>query len=335
MSEAGRILLAELLERSHCGDYLRRSRSLSGLVVLNYHRIGSAASSPFDHGLWSATEEDFDQQIAFLKSNFDVISPADLEEAVKYPTNRTVLITFDDGYADNYTAAFSSLRRHQLPALFFLSTGFLDSPRISWWDEIAWMLRTTSRASIDASPWNLPVVNVDRANPESAIRRFLRLYKQLPGEQSASLLDFLAEVTGVGRATPELAQGMWMTWDMVREMHASGMSIGGHTVNHPILARLSAEEQHFEITRSCQRIAEELSSPPEFFSYPVGGTTAFNADTFAALDAANIRFAFTYGFGGYVRPSNLPYEIPRLPVESDLNLNRFRALATLPGLFSS
>ncbi len=125
-----------------------------------------------------------------------------------------------------------------------------------------------------------------------------------------------------------------MNWDMVREMHSGGMTIGGHTINHPILSRLSAEQQYFEITESCRRIAQELSTPPDVFSYPVGGTTAFNADTFTALQAANIRWAFTYGFGGYVRPSNLPYEIPRLPVESDLTLTRFRALATLPSLFT-
>lgn len=335
MSETGRNLLAELLERSHYGDYLRRSRTLSGLVVLNYHRIGSASGSPFDHGLWSATEEEFDQQLTFLKSNFDVIGPDEIEGAVRSPSSRTVLITFDDGYTDNYTSAFSVLQRHRLPAIFFLSTGFLDQPRLSWWDEIAWMIRTTAMAWIDVSPWNLGPVTIDQSNPESAIRRLLRLYKQLPGEQSESLLNYLAEETDVGRATSDFASGMWMTWEMVREMHEAGMAIGAHTVHHPILARLSAEGQRFEISESCRRVAEELSTPTTLFSYPVGGASAFDPHTFTALQEAGVRYAFTYGFGGYVRGSNLPYEIPRLPVESDLNLTRFRALATLPGLFSA
>lgn len=335
MSETGRVILAELLERSRYGAFLRRSHSLSGLIVLNYHRIGLAQNSLLDHGLWSASEDEFDSQLDFLKSNFDVIAPDDIPDAVHRPKQRTVLITFDDGYADNYSSAFSLLRRHRLPAVFFLSTGFLDRPRLSWWDEVAWMIRTTSKTSIDATPWNLGTIPIDQADPETAIRRFLRLYKQLPGDRANSLVEFLAEAADVGRAPSSHSEGMWMTWDMVREMHAAGMFIGGHTVDHPILARLTPEQQQFEITESCRRVAEELSTPTTLFSYPVGGSTAYDSHTFDALKLAGVRWAFTYGFGGFVRATNLPYEIPRLPIESDLNLTRFRALATLPGLFAS
>lgn len=334
MSESGRMLLADLLERTRYGSYLRRAHALSGLVVLNYHRIGTASESLFDHGLWSATEEDFHEQLLFLKENFDVITPVDLPDALRSSGQRSVMITFDDGYADNYSSAFTILRQHRVPAVFFLSTGFLDHPRLSWWDEIAWMVRTSKQTRIPLEAWGSSSVTIDVKQPESAIRRILRVYKQLPTERTESLLEHLAQATGAGRATKALADGMWMTWDMVREMHLAGMTIGGHTIHHPILAQLPPPQQQEEISGSCRRIASEIDAPVETFSFPVGGPTAYNEATLQALEAAGIRWAFTYGFGGYVRDSHLPYQIPRLPIESDLSLMRFRALTTLPGLFS-
>ncbi|MCA9055430.1 MAG: polysaccharide deacetylase family protein [Planctomycetaceae bacterium] len=328
-------LLATALSYSGTNRVLRTVGSWRGLIVLNYHRIGLPAGSLFDQGVYSATIESFAEQLQCIAQHCDVIGVRDLERALLDPNGSYALITFDDGYRDNYEAAFPVLQSLRLPAVFFLTSGFLDDGLLAWWDEIAWMVRMSPRSEIVENRWTNTAVPFDLPEREQAVRTLLATFKQLPWTETKPFLDFLADATGSGRCPHETAAAVWMTWDMVREMHASGMSIGGHTVNHPILARLSAEQQHFEITHSCQRIAEELSFPPEFFSYPVGGTTAFNADTFAALQAANIRFAFTYGFGGYVRPSNLPYEIPRLPVESDLNLNRFRALATLPGLFSS
>ena len=117
----------------------------TGLVGLNYLRIGDGRQSPFDRGLWSATAEAFDEQLAWIKKNYDVVSPADLPAA---KSGRRVIITFDDGYRDNYTAAFPVLQRHGLPATFFVATGFIDEPRLPWWDEIAWMVRSSKRTGL-------------------------------------------------------------------------------------------------------------------------------------------------------------------------------------------
>lgn len=101
----------------------------TGVVGLNYHRIGDGRRSVFDRGLWSATPEDFDVQVGYLKKNFDVVSPTDLAHVADTRRGRHVIITFDDGYRDNYTAAFPVLRAHHVAATFFIATGYIDTPR--------------------------------------------------------------------------------------------------------------------------------------------------------------------------------------------------------------
>jgi len=89
------------------------------LMVLTYHRIGDAAETPYDSGTVSASAEQFDAQITYLKQCFHIIG---LEEACNIvagrqaPAGPSILITFDDGYRDNYTLAFQILRSHNVPA---------------------------------------------------------------------------------------------------------------------------------------------------------------------------------------------------------------------------
>ncbi|MFO0891132.1 MAG: polysaccharide deacetylase family protein [Isosphaeraceae bacterium] len=327
-------LLAGLMARSGMHHVCRKLVRWSGVLTLNYHRIGQGASSLFDRELWSADPEGFDAQVRCLKANYDVVSPDDLPELVHKGRGRAALITFDDGYADNYHAAFPILRRHGVKATFFVSTGFLDDPRVSWWDEIAWMIRTSDRAGIDVRPWIPEPVAFDGPDRAGAIRTLLRAYFRTPSKCSEGFLDVVGESTGTGRCPRSMASETWMTWDMVREMRSAGMTIGGHTVTHPVLARMPREGQWREISRCGERLAAELGQPMLDFSYPVGRDGAFNDETRQCLRLANVRHAFTF-HGGFRQFEDWDdYDIPRVPVESNINLDRFRAMLSLPMVFS-
>ena len=105
-----RELLARTLDVTGCGRLLRTTRSWNGVLILNYHRIGEPDDSPFDRNLWSASAEDFDRQLLFLSQNFDVIGLGDLEHSLSQPRGRFVMVTFDDGYRDNFSEAFPILK---------------------------------------------------------------------------------------------------------------------------------------------------------------------------------------------------------------------------------
>jgi peptidoglycan/xylan/chitin deacetylase (PgdA/CDA1 family) len=324
---------AQLLSVSGVGTLLRRLGRWPGALVLAYHRIGDASSSPYDRASFSATAEEFDAQLAVLAREADVIGAGDVRDTLGR-RGRHVAITFDDGYRDAYEAAYPLLRAHRLTATFFLSTGFLDEPRLAWWDEISWMVRASPRRTLPAGGWLSKPLNYDEPGRVETVRTLLDRYKSLPGDRTGAFLDFLAEATSSGRPPSGASDDLWMDWDMVREMLAGGMSVGGHSVTHPVLARLPRREQADEIRGCAERIATEARAPMRLFSYPVGLAAAFNADTRACLREAGVELAFSlYGSAGRLRSAD-PLDVPRTSVGPGATLDAFAALLTLPGRFA-
>ena len=182
----------------------------SGVLVLNYHRVGNGDESPFDRGLWSADAEAFAEQIQFCKSQLDVITPDDIPRVLAHGRGRYALITFDDGYRDNYETAFPILKAEGVPATFFVATGFVDVPRVPWWDEIAWMVRTSPQDRVVLSGWVPAPVSFDEPDREGAVRTLLRAYKAMPAESNDRYLDAVAEATRSGRCGTDVGLGLWM-----------------------------------------------------------------------------------------------------------------------------
>ena len=314
-------------------NWLARKLQLwNGLLVLNYHRIGEPGGSLFDPGLWSASADEFDWQLKFLKSNFDVIGPSELNAALNDRAARCVLITFDDGYRDNFDVAFPILKSHGLTATWFITSGFIDDKFLAWWDEISWMVRTTDQKSCDLPNWLRE--SVDLTNSSVALKRLLYVYKRLTFADTQTFLNDLGTAAQTGRAPCETAADLWMTWDMLREMLAAGMTIGGHSVTHPILSSLDTQQQHEEISTCRQRLEEQLNVPIETFSYPVGRQFAVNSEVISSVKQAGFRFAFSH-YGGYWNHDNQGFfDIPRVPVERFMNHNAFKSIVSLPQFFS-
>lgn len=327
-------LLAHALDLTGCGRMLRATSSWEGLLVMNYHRIGNRHQSLLDRNLWSATDEDFDAQMAMITREFDVIGLNDLDAVFTYRRGRFVMVTFDDGYLDNFTNAFPILKKYGVPATFFITTGFLDVPMVPWWDEIAWMVRTSPLDGLDVNPWTTTPVPFDEPHREAAIGRLLAIYKRLSGSLTNDYLAFLGEALRSGRCPHQIADELWMKWDMIREMKAAGMSFGGHTVTHPVLANLPADEQDQEIGECRKRLIAELGEPIDAFSYPVGGRNSYNEATRTSVVRHGFRFVFNYQ-GGFCRHGHKDrLAIPRTAIETDVDSSMFRALTTLPQLFA-
>lgn len=329
-----REILAGVLQHSGAGRLLARTPAWRGLLVLNYHRIGVPGETCFDPGLFSASEEQFADQVRFLIRNFDVVRVGDLPRVLAGEQGRFAMITFDDGYLDNYEVAFPILRAYGATALFFLATGFLDEGGIAWWDEINWMVRCSTRRQLVLERWFEAPLNLEQNARTATIGRLLSRYKSLPGQQTRRFLDDLAGACGAGRCPPSAATNLWMTWDHVREMHAHGMQFGGHTVSHPVLSRVSADEELFEVVECKLRIEAELGGPVTAFSYPVGQPDSYDVRTKSCLDDAGYEYAFSY-HGGYNRaPVEDPFELARVAVESHTSTRMFRSIVSLPQLFA-
>jgi peptidoglycan/xylan/chitin deacetylase (PgdA/CDA1 family) len=322
--------VARLIERSHVGAMLRRTGAWRGLLVLTYHRIGDSTGSPFDRNVWTTTAEGFDAQVAFLARNTDIVSPEDVP-SLKAKPGRYALLTFDDGYRDNHDVALPILRRHGATATFFLSTGFLDDPRVPWWDEVAWMVRTSERGGVTTPESG--AVRFDDPHRIGAVTTLIDTCKLMPGTEVEGWLERLGEATGTGRARPEVWPDQWMTWDHARAMLAAGMSIGGHTIDHPILARLDPEAQRAQIEGCRARLRDELGIPMRWFSYPNGDPGSYDATTRAALEDAGVELSFTFEGSRPSLEALDPYAVTRSTVTPMTSPALLAGMVTLPKLF--
>jgi peptidoglycan/xylan/chitin deacetylase (PgdA/CDA1 family) len=322
---------AMLMRRSGAGALLRRLPTWNGVLTLCYHRIGSRGSSTWERTIWDATLDELDRQLALLGRHAELLTPADALALDCVPRGRHVLLTFDDGYREWATDVLPVLRARGAQAAFFLATGYIDRPRAPWWYEVPWMVRHAARGDLPAGEWLGSPLELGDA--DGATDALLGAYKRLPGDRAEPFLDWVAEAGGSGRCDPAAVRDDWLTWDMVRELRDAGMEIGGHTVDHPVLARLTPAEQKCQVADCARRIEQEVGRPMRMFSYPVGLPDSYDRHTRKALEAAGVELAFCYD-GGYLRAGE-PFDALAVPrVTGGMEPPIFGSALALPQLFA-
>jgi peptidoglycan/xylan/chitin deacetylase (PgdA/CDA1 family) len=287
------------------------------LIVLNYHRIGDKTATEYDSGLFSCTAEEFDWQISFLKARFRTIT---LDELLALISGRTslrephVMVTFDDGYLDNYQLAYPILRRHDVQGVFFLPTAFAGTNRIPWWDEIAYIVKHAQRTRIRLEYPQACDFDLDADGVPASIMHILRLYKQPEMRDAGRFVEQLEHACDSQRPGNHAGR-CFLDWSEAREMLSGGMAFGSHSHSHEILSKLSPERQVEELTMSRDILESQLGCSIEAVAYPVGARDTFNSETLDALRKANYRAAFSF-YTGFNRAGTLvPFDIRRCGVD--------------------
>lgn len=322
-----RTLLGTMLDAA--GVTSLRWRALpAGVYCFNFHRVGNDDHAEFHPNLFSCTGARFAELLGFLRENFDVIGVDRLIEMVdsgEAPTRRHALITFDDGYADNYRIAYPLLREFGCPAGFFLPTEFVGSRDAPWWDRIAWCVSNMREGGPLRVPGLDAPVNVRGDDLEGSIRRVLRAVKDNPDVPMQDKVDAIeAQVP-----CPRLGGGdrpLFMSWDEVREMSRGGMWFGSHTRSHRILSHLSGDEQRVELGESKRILEAELGVPVLSVAYPVGGLQHYTAETRQIVEACGYRVAFNYVSGVNRRPAGHRFDLHRIEVSGNPSANTLRRL---------
>jgi peptidoglycan/xylan/chitin deacetylase (PgdA/CDA1 family) len=290
------------------------------LVVLNYHRLGNADETPYDSGVFSATAEQFESQIVYFKRRFQMVT---LEEVFAMiggdvPHGTSVLITFDDGYLDNYTLAFPILRAQGVQGVFFLPTAFIGTGKLPWWDVIAYIVKQSAKERIHLEYPGPANFELKADGGKRVSMQILRLFTQLAvndPERFIAELERACEVTrpkgGVDRC--------FLDWHEARNMQEHGMAFGSHTHSHEILTRLSPESQREEARLSREILERELNQKIDILAYPVGLKHCFSAKTVNALEQTGYRAAFSF-YGGSNLPGKIqPFDIRRYGIADQSN----------------
>lgn len=204
-------------------------------------------------------------------------------------------LTFDDGYADNLTVAAPLLLENRLSCTFFIATGYLDGGRM-WNDAIIESIRRTSLQQLDMRGLGLSVdrLNLDGvAARRSAIDRVIAHVKYQEPSARESLVRKMTE-----RAEVVVPSGLMMTSTQVKALHTSGFAVGGHTVSHPILARVSKAMARDEIERGKQQLEQIVDCEVSLFAYPNGKPTLdYGTDAVNLVREAGFRAAVSTAWG--------------------------------------
>jgi peptidoglycan/xylan/chitin deacetylase (PgdA/CDA1 family) len=260
----------------------------------------------------------------------------DLDEVRAYARNPSllrqcvVLVSFDDGYRDNIDVALPILKSHGLRAAFFLPTAFVDTTRLAWWDQIAFMVRQSSRDSIAFHYPREIVFRVKELGKESTIQRILGVYKHKDTKDPVRFLRNVEEACGVDLPS-SAPERLFMDWSDAMLLVRAGMGLGSHTHTHEILAKCNASHQLQELCTSRDLLREKVGVTPVALAYPVGSQASFSATTQACLREAGYEFAFSY-YGGVNPPDAIvPFDLKRLSLDRTESLSEYRFRTAFAG----
>lgn len=250
---------------------LRRAGSLLSpaghrgrLSILIFHQVLAHPDPMRPEALDAAR---FQQQLHVLSQYYRTLPLAEAIDCLRRNTlpARAASITFDDGYADNVDVALPLLQRLGLHATFFIATGFLDGGCM-WNDRLIEAVRVAPGSRLDLRNVGLGVHAIGNVQERRlAATTLVDALKYLePGERSTKVVE-ISENCGV-RSAPRLM----MTRAQLKELDAAGMDIGGHTVSHPILAKLDREAARAEIAQGKEEIEGLVRRRIGLFAYPNG-----------------------------------------------------------------
>ncbi len=266
------------------------------LLVLCYHAVvpNEMAIHPLIYGN-AVTVTEFNRQMEVLIRYFQPISATALGDWMGGKANtgrKSVLITFDDGYQNNITHALPVLKRLGIPALLFVTTGYLGGSRLLWPDEIYARVLYWPQRSCPMPPpepdRHISSVPRERAALAASVRERC---KRIRHEEAVAYLNRIREYDSSDFEN-KVELFRFLSWEEIRELRANGFEIGSHTVEHPILTQIPSNRLTRELEESKRVIEENLDCRCPYFAYPNGGSDDISATVLAAVTEAGYNFAF-------------------------------------------
>jgi peptidoglycan/xylan/chitin deacetylase (PgdA/CDA1 family) len=315
---------ASFLALNHLGiDKAFRRITARKARILTYH--GVVKKSPRVFNWQQIPENAFIQQMVYLKRNFRVIPlPTLLDELFRLNriVPRSLAITFDDGYENNFSVAYPILTSLKLPATFFISTSFIGNDRVSlWFDTLYDAIIGYSEKTLDLSFIALGKLDTaSSASKSDSLHCVIKNLKAMSDQDRQSRLDDILNRLG-WTGNPATFPGM--SWKQLMNLAADPMiTIGGHGHRHAILIKLSKDAAWQDIIANKRHLETNLNRKIDLFSYPNGDSNKHIIDS---LKRAGFSYAVTTK-EGFV--SSNPYLIERMTVRNPSTIDNYRLLVS-------
>lgn len=318
-----------LVRRLAAGAYAFAPGYLRGLdgnvVILTYHRVVSQQElnqECIQSGMY-VTAEVFAAHMQFLKRHFTILSLAELLAMWAKPQwderKRYCVVTFDDGWLDNYMYAFPILKASQVPATIFLPTAYIGTDMWFWPERIGWLCQRTSQYRVEEQsrvwsvlrikhPWCLRLgEGVGPVDVDAIIEECKRLaYEEI---------DAFSKEWAAALQIPFPLDRQVMNWDEVRAMSAAGISFGSHSATHKILTTLTHDDVVQEVTVSRESLQQNAIKTVPVFCYPNGN---WSEEIGRCVQAAGYEAAVTTQFGYEGKQPEQRYGLKRVSIHQDI-----------------
>lgn len=263
-------------------------------TILMYHRVLDDNDLEKNHtqpGLY-VSRSILDSQMSYISKKYEVLTLKELTDILssdRTVPSKCVVITFDDGWRDNYLYAYPILKKYNLPAIIFLTTDFIDSGEIFWFIRVMMICRNQN-----ISPFTLAGILKKRLRENEAL--FQNLNMRVFESEMIDLDSFIEiikyfdidiikriivdlENEGDISAGQTTGKAEMLNWGEILEMSNNMIEFGSHGCSHRILTRLSLKDVEREVIESKKIIEEKLNIKCEFFSYPNGDHNEEIAET--------------------------------------------------------
>jgi peptidoglycan/xylan/chitin deacetylase (PgdA/CDA1 family) len=285
------------------------------VLILMYHRIGIQKNNFF----FNVTEPTvFEEQIKYLLNdqNFHFVSLKKLIECIKSNdlTKKLVVISLDDGYKDNYKYAYPILKKYNIPAIIYVTTGNINSRELFWWDKVGYIIKHSSLAQIDINPFgSLPIGT--NGQKIIAYKKITQDLKKVSNDSKNQIIKTLQKKSKL-TIPKDKKNEVLLTWKEIKIMANNGIDFGAHSVTHPILTKLPLKKAKFEIEKSKEDIESNINNKKIYsFSYPNGN---FNNKIIKILKENNFDCAVTNNPGIITKNDNL-YTLKRIQISKEFS----------------
>lgn len=256
------------------------------------------------------------------KRGYTFVSLDQLSEQLVAGSGKKLLtLTFDDGYRDNFTVAYPLLKRLGIPFAIYVTTSFPDGEAVLWWDAVERLLQENDHITL-ADGRVLPCrISQEKLDAFVSLRK---LIMALPRERLGDRVNAMFEQTRFDWRQMCTAEAL--NWDNLCELARDPLvTIGAHTVSHPDLSALSAEQACAEMRDSREQIEARIGIPVVHFCYPFGSRIEVGAREFKLARKEGFKTATTTRWGNIFRAHRGHlHGLPRVPLSNAFSWDGFR-----------
>lgn len=310
------------------------SRYTKGKVtILMYHRVltDDEARGRFIQPGMYVLESTFEKHVNYLKEHYMIIS---FKELLEYMNTNSLdkdqaycVITFDDGWVDNYLNAFPILREHNVSATIFLVTSFIATNRWFWPERLGYffekldsltltgnkrdaIIKASQRVGLGA---DLLINALKAQSHTSRLLAYDQIIETLKGYSMETIENFLELIGDILELNPS-DERLTLSWEEIKEMSDYNISFGSHGCSHSLLTLLPDDEIKAELSDSLNCIqAAGIDSIP-VFCYPIG---YYNKEIAKLVEVAGYRASVTTAYG-YTDSSSDLYKLNRISIHDDV-----------------